>query len=68
MSLKAFHVFFVVCSVGLCVMLGVYFWDVYQETQMPSHLLLASAAALGVVTLLVYGVWFLRKQKGVSYL
>lgn len=67
-SLKAFHVFFVVCSVALCAMLSVWFWGQYQDSQMSSHLVLASASALGLVTLLVYGVWFLRKQKGVSYL
>lgn len=68
MSLKAFHVVFVLASTLLCVGLGVFFGSEYLNTHATGTLLLASASLLGVVVLVVYGVWFLKKLKGVSYL
>ena len=68
MSLKAFHVFFVVVSV-LCA-LGFGAWSVadYQRTGRASSLGFAGGgfAAAGVLTW--YGFWFLRKLKNVSFL
>ena len=68
MSLKAFHIFFIVVSILCC--LGFGFWAVLD------HLVSGSGVnlALGVVSLagsgalVWYGCWFLRKLKGVSYL
>ena len=68
MSLKAFHIFFIVVSTWLCAGFGV--WALRDFTQSGSWLYLALGAGsfLGSVLLVWYGIWFLRKLKGESYL
>lgn len=68
MSLKAFHIFFIVISV-LCA-LGFGAWSVadYQRTGSPGTLALGIAGFVAAVALVWYGFWFLRKLKGVSFL
>jgi flagellar biogenesis protein FliO len=68
MSLKAFHVFFVLVSV-LCA-LGFGAWSVaeYARTGKGSSLGFAIGGFAAAVALVVYGLWFLRKLKNVSYL
>ncbi len=68
MSLKAFHVFFVIVSV-LCA-LGFGAWAVadYARTGRGSALLLGILGFASAVALIWYGLWFLRKLKNVSYL
>ncbi len=68
MSLKAFHIFFVTVSTLLCV--GVGLWGVreYRNTGGDEMLWLGSASLLLGVVLVVYGFWFLRKLKHVSFL
>jgi len=67
MSLKAFHLFFVV--VVTLISLGVGAWGVRVQQLdgqgWPLQLGIA-AFALAAVTA-VYGVWFLKKLKNVSY-
>lgn len=68
MSLKAFHVVFVAASVGLMLLLGGWCLGNYREGGGASQLgyaVLAFAAAGGLV---VYGRYFLRKLKDISYL
>ena len=68
MSLKAFHVFFVVLSV-LCA-LGFGAWALldYQRTGSGGILALGVLGFAAAAALVVYGLWFLRKLKNVSYL
>jgi hypothetical protein len=68
MSLKAFHVVFVVVSI-LCA-LGFGVWSVadYMRTGSGSSLAFAVAGFVATGALVWYGFWFLRKLKGVSFL
>lgn len=68
MSLKAFHVVFV--AVSLLLTLGFGIWAVRDfQTQDHSYsLYLAIASFAAFVLLAVYGVWFLKKLRNVSYL
>lgn len=66
MSLKAFHVAFVACSVLLAVGFGV--WALAREGGGALYLGLGLTSFAVAAGLLVYGVWFLKKLKGVSYL
>lgn len=68
MSLKAFHVFFIVVSILCC--LGFGYWAVqdYFVSGNGVSLALGLVAFAGCGVLIRYGVWFLKKLKGVSYL
>lgn len=60
MSLKAVHLLFIVLSALLSAGLG---WWARQQ-----YPLMAVACAVLAVALAIYGVWFVRKLKDVSYL
>ena len=66
MSLKAFHIVFVIVSIAMCVFVGVWGVREYLRTENVTHL------AVGVVTLVLgivlvwYFRWFLRKIKTIS--
>ena len=66
MSLKSFHVVFVIVSV-LCA-LGFGAWAVadYQRTGKGGVLALGVLGFAAAVALVWYGFWFLRKLRGVS--
>ena len=68
MSLKAFHIFFIVVSTWLSIGFGA--WAIRDFTQSGSLLNLGMGVAsfLASVLLVWYGIWFLRKLKNVSYL
>ncbi len=68
MSLKAFHVCFVVVSV-LCA-LGFGAWSIadYSRTGHGFTLVLGVLGFIAAAALVWYGLWFLRKLKNVSYL
>ena len=68
MSLKAFHIFFIVVSTALCVGLG--FWAVQDFGRSGSwvNLTLGVGSFIASGALVWYGIWFLRKLKGVGYL
>ena len=68
MSLKAFHIFFIVVLVALCVGLGVWGIQDFARSENWVHLALGVGSFIGSILLACYGVWFLRKLKGVSYL
>ncbi len=68
MSLKAFHIVFVIISTLLCVAFGFWAFDARSAGDDTSLLIAGSASLACSVALVVYGVWFLRKLKGVSYL
>ena len=68
MSLKAFHIFFIVVSTALCVGLGVWATQEFARSESWVDLALGVGSFVGSILLACYGVWFLRKLKGVSYL
>jgi hypothetical protein len=68
MSLKAFHIFFIVVSTALCLAFGVWATQDFGRSGSSVHLALGVGSFIGSGGLVWYGVWFLRKLKGVSYL
>lgn len=68
MSLKAFHIVFVMVSIILCLGFGVWGIREYRMTQDVSVLVAGIGSLVASVVLALYGRWFLRKLKGVSYL
>ncbi len=68
MSLKAFHIFFIVLSTVLAVGFGAWATRDFAQSGSWIHLALGVGSFLGSVVLVSYGVWFLRKLKHVGYL
>ena len=68
MSLKAFHVFFVVLSVLCALLFGAWAVVDYQRTGRGGILALGVLGFAAAAALVWYGLWFLRKLKNVSYL
>lgn len=67
MSLKAFHVFFV--AVCLVLLLGCGWWGLrdYRTGGDVESLYLGAGSLVAALVLGLYGVWFLRKLRNVSY-
>lgn len=67
MSLKAFHVFFIVACILL--MLGLGAWGIrdFRASGATFSLYLAIGSLACCATLVVYGRWFLRKLRDYSY-
>lgn len=68
MSLKAFHVVFITLSTLLAIGFG--FWSLHDHQMHGGGIGAMALAILSfvvAVALVVYGVWFLRKLKGVSF-
>ena len=68
MSLKAFHIFFVVVSTVFALAFGAWAVSNYRTTGDFGSLIWGIASLLGAVVLVGYGRWFLRKLKKESYL
>jgi hypothetical protein len=68
MSLKAFHVVFIAASVMLCLGFAGWSFGNYREMSSAKDLYWGVASVLAAVGLLVYGRYFLRKLKNISYL
>ncbi len=68
MSLKAFHIFFILMSTVLAVGFGVWALRDYDQSGNPVILALGVGSFVGSVLLVGYGVWFLRKLRHVGYL
>jgi hypothetical protein len=67
-SLKAFHIFFVVVSILCALGFGAWAISDYLRTGRGSVLALGILGFVAAVALVWYGLWFLRKLKNVSYL
>ena len=67
MSLKAFHIFFVVVSILMCVVVGAWglFVANWEQGVMPA--VLGYGGFIAAVVLGIYGVWVLNKLKRFSY-
>jgi hypothetical protein len=68
MSLKALHVLFITASTLLALGVAVWAFRTWSAGAGAGYLGLAGGSALFAVALVVYGAWFLKKMKGVSYL
>jgi hypothetical protein len=68
MSLKAFHVFFVIVSILCALGFGAWSLGDYSRTGNGGTLALGIAGFVAAGALVWYGFWFLRKLKGVSFL
>ena len=63
MSLKAFHIVFIIFSTLLALGIGVWCVWVNLVEGTPIYLAGAIASLVAAVALIVYGVWFYRKMK-----
>lgn len=68
MSLKAFHVVFICASTLLAMGFGAWEMNAWWEARATLDLLLGSLSLLVGIGLLVYGRYFLKKLRNVSYL
>lgn len=68
MSLKAFHIVFVLVSTVLAVGFGAWSIREFRSDGSTSTLIVGISSLFAGVALIVYGRWFLRKLKGISYL
>lgn len=68
MSLKAFHIVFVI----VCTLFGAGYaaWGFreYSTTRDPMMLVLGIGSLLAAGAMIFYGGWFLKKSKGMGYL
>jgi len=67
MSLRFFHVVFIVLALLLSVFTGVWSLGQYRALGAGSWLALGIACLVVAAGLVVYGVWFLRKTRGEEY-
>jgi hypothetical protein len=63
MSLKAFHIVFIVFSTLLALALGIWCIWVNLVEGVPVYLAGAIASFATAIGLIVYGIWFYRKMK-----
>lgn len=68
MSLKAFHVVFIVLSLILSIGMAVYSFSQIANGASPMYWVYGIVASVGTVALLVYGKYFLKKLRHISYL
>lgn len=68
MSLKAFHIVFITASVLLAFGFGAWSLVGYSDTGRRIDLMFGVASVLIGVGLIVYGRYFLKKLRGISYL
>ena len=68
MSLKAFHIFFIVLSTALSFGFAAWALKGYADGGTTGLALVGVVSILAGIALIVYGIRFLRKLKHVSYL
>ncbi len=68
MSLKAFHIIFITVSTLLSGVFTLWCARELSRTENAAAGVGAALGAIGVVALLVYGVRFIRRVKGLGYL
>ncbi len=67
MGLKTFHIVFIVVSTLLCAFLGAWSIQRFSADGDVGGLAIGIGSLAAAVVLVVYGVWFLRKLKHVSF-
>ena len=68
MSLKAFHIVFIVAAAFTSLFFGLWAIRDWQATGDRTVLVLGIVSFAVLVALVPYGIWFLRKMKNISYL
>lgn len=68
MSLKAFHIVFIIVSGLLGLGLGLWLFGEYQRTREAEFLWGMGLSLIFLFALAAYGRWFTRELRGVSYL
>jgi hypothetical protein len=69
MSLKAFHIIFICLSTALALLFGVWAVEHFVKGEASGLELTLGIISLALVpALIIYGKYFLRKLRGVSYL
>jgi hypothetical protein len=68
MSLKAFHIIFIICSSLLIASLGLWSFLAYQAEGKTMLLVSTALSAAALAGMLWYGKYFLRKLKHIDYL
>lgn len=68
MSLKAFHIFFLVVATLMVFGFGIWGVYIYIVESTTSYLLLGILSLASGVGLVIYGIKFLQKLKDISYL
>lgn len=68
MSLKAFHLFFIVASILLSAYFGGWCLQEYSDSQNRGIFLLSIASFISTTFLVAYLGWFLKKSKGISFM
>ena len=68
MGLKAFHVVFIAASILLALGFAAWAFNDYSETKQRLDLVMGTASAVVGLVLLVYGKYFLKKLRNISYL
>ncbi|MBI1785726.1 hypothetical protein HYR69_11335 [Candidatus Sumerlaeota bacterium] len=68
MGLKAVHLAFIACAIGLMLFFGI--WEIkhYGETRGIWDLLWGVGSIAGSIVMAVYSKYFLRKLKDIGYL
>ena len=68
MSLKAFHIFFILICTVLSAVMGIWAVRQYTDSGEWGDLAMAVLSFAGGIVLLIYGRWFLRKLRNVSFI
>ena len=63
MSLKTFHIFFIIVSLLTTLGFGILCFKTYVANSSPTYLAMGLASLLAGVALIVYGFWFLGELK-----
>ena len=67
MSIKSFHIFFVVICSVFFLLIGIYNLNKYLILKDLSLLIYSSGSIVGTIALLVYGRKFLKKIKNIEH-
>ncbi len=62
MSLRAFHIFFIVLAVAMCAATGWLGWREYEVTSSGEVLTIAAVSVASGVALSAYLGWFLKRK------
>lgn len=68
MSLKAFHIVFVICSVLVSLSFAAWGFNEFTQTNERLHMIFGAIGVASAIALVIYGKVVLRKMRNISYL